>query len=721
MTSGTNATATGAIKGGSVVGRIVGRRWEVVRPLAEGGMSAVFVARHTVTRRFAALKILRDLQFGGEAESIERFQREACFAAEIGHDGIVEVFDADHDEELGCLYIAMELLDGRALRDYLSSEDRNQATTLRYILRLLDPLIAAHDKGFVHRDLKPENVFVSESADGLDHVKLLDFGIARKMSIHGLTQTGTGLGTPWYMSPEHAMSANGVTTASDVWSVGAMLYEGLSGRVPFDGETAHAVILSVCTTNHEPLIDLDPSIDPRVSKLVDRCLSKTPEQRPQNARQLADELRRLLHLSTAPPPAVSDHPTPANNNDGRDVDAEVAAGLALGRGARDLAVVVATVGVLSCWAAVAGIGFALFGHDAVNMGTLLPLLGGLGVSMSTMLWGFSRLTHQPVVLDLPQAKRHSILGLAVGPETPQEILASPSIGSVDAPVTVLQFADLACPVTRRLQPSLREVMDRFPGLVRVQWRFNPQPENNHSLSAAEIAREVHAQLGDKGFWAFVERVCDKVQVFKPKRLEQEASRMQVNMSGLVRALEDNVHRQTIEADRQLGYALGVRGAPVVFVNGTLVTGGLGREVLESAVEGALRKLGILAMPSRRITSPTRGNHAAGEPERVALKRILVTYAGARNAPSASNRSETQAKERAQRILSRVREPGSDFTALILRFSDDPNAARDRGDMGLVPQGRLEGPLDRAAFSLNVGDISEVIATDEGFHILQRYG
>jgi parvulin-like peptidyl-prolyl isomerase len=99
----------------------------------------------------------------------------------------------------------------------------------------------------------------------------------------------------------------------------------------------------------------------------------------------------------------------------------------------------------------------------------------------------------------------------------------------------------------------------------------------------------------------------------------------------------------------------------------------------------------------------------------------VTYAGARNAPSASNRSETQAKERAQRILSRVREPSSDFTALILRFSDDPNAARDRGDMGLVPQGRLEGPLDRAAFSLNVGDISEVIATDEGFHILQRYG
>lgn len=699
-----------------MVGRIVGRRWEVARPLAEGGMSAVFVARHTVTRRYAALKILRDMQFGGEAESIERFQREACFAAEIGHPGIVEVFDADHDEDLGCLYIAMELLDGRALRNYMDSEERNAGTTLRYILRLLDPLAAAHDKGFVHRDLKPENVFVSEGPDGLEHVKLLDFGIARKMSIHGLTQTGTGLGTPWYMSPEHAMSANGVTAASDVWSVGAMLYEALSGRVPFEGETAHAVIIAACTTPHMSLLELVPTVDPRISQLVDRCLSKQPERRPQNARQLADELRRLLHLSTAPPPESL--PAPPEQVDDRDIDAEVAAALALGRGARDFALVVTTVGVISTWVAVAGIGFAIFGTDSTV--ATLPLFAGLGVAITTMLWGFSRLSRKPPVAEVLEAQRMSVAGMPAMVGLAPELVGTPSLGSVDAPVTIIQFADLACSVTRRLQPSLREVMDRFPGLVRVHWRFNPQPENNHSLSAAESAREVFAQLGDAGFWSFVSRLSEKAQPIKAKRLEQEASRLQVHMPSLVRALEAHTHRASIEADRQLGYALGVRGAPVLFVNGTQLTTGLSREALEAAVEGALRKLGILAMPVRRNETDSRRSMPSDEPERVALKHIIVTYSGARNAPAGSNRSESQARDRAQRILGRVREPGSDFTAMILRFSDDPNAARDRGDLGLVPQGRLDPPLDRAAFALRVGEISDVIGSDQGFHILQRY-
>jgi protein-disulfide isomerase len=409
---------------------------------------------------------------------------------------------------------------------------------------------------------------------------------------------------------------------------------------------------------------------------------------------------------------------PPNENEGRDIDAEVALAVSFQRDARDRALVVTTVGVISTWAAVAGLGFAIFGSGS-GLATV-PLIVGLGASIATMGWGFSRLSRKVPVADQPTAERLSALGLPVTVSLRSEVLTTPSLGSVDAPVTIIQFADLACPVTRRLQPSLREVMDRFPGLVRVHWRFNPQPENDHSLSAAETAREVFAQLGDKGFWTFIDRISEKAQPLKTKRLEHEASRLQVHMPALVRALEEHTHRAAIEADRQLGYALGVRGAPVLFVNGTLITGGLGREALEAAVEGALRKLGILTMPPRRSEVDVRRSMPGAEPERVAIKHILVTYAGARNAPSGSNRSETQARDRAQRILGRVREPGSDFTAMILRFSDDPNAARDRGDMGLVPQGRLEGALDRVAFTLRVGEISEVIATDEGFHILQRY-
>ena len=133
--------------------RLIGGRWEIVRPLAEGGMGSVFVARHQVTQRHAALKVLDAARFDSD-EALARFQREARFASDLGHDGVVDVFDAGHDKEHNCLFIAMELLDGRSLREHMDRPEHDPLSTLRHLYQALDALTMAHQKGYVHRDLK---------------------------------------------------------------------------------------------------------------------------------------------------------------------------------------------------------------------------------------------------------------------------------------------------------------------------------------------------------------------------------------------------------------------------------------------------------------------------------------------------------------------------------------------------------------------------------------
>ncbi|MEM9194306.1 MAG: serine/threonine-protein kinase, partial [Myxococcota bacterium] len=297
--------------------RTFGGRWDLVRPIGEGGMATVYEARHRVTGQRAALKVS---QRTGDDESRARFLREARLASSIGHEGIAQVYDADVDSETGELFIAMELLEGITLRRALD-EGRSAAALVRALRAVLSPLGLAHELGIVHRDLKPENVFLCEPEGEAPYrplaprgpVKLLDFGIARSEACGNLTQTGATMGTPHYMSPEQAQDARAVGPPSDVWAMGVMLYEVLAGEPPFVRSSLHAVAAAICTQPHRSLLERGVPVDPALSELVDRCLQKQPEHRPQDALALLRELDAVLGQTSLPPGGPSPPPSAARS------------------------------------------------------------------------------------------------------------------------------------------------------------------------------------------------------------------------------------------------------------------------------------------------------------------------------------------------------------------------------------------------------------------------
>ena len=285
--------------------RVIGGRYAVGRKIAEGGMGAVFEGTHMLSKKVVALKLLLP-NVGRDEATRQRFLREVAAPAQIGHDGIVEIYDAGFDPIEGILFVAMELLTGSTLRDRLLRGPLPQAQVLELFDQMLQPLAAAHRAGIVHRDLKPENVYLAVKRDGTEVVKVLDFGIARDLAGQDtVTQAGTAMGTPHYMSPEQAMSARDVTFSTDVWALGVMLYETLSGAPPFAGETIATLVVEICTRPHRPLADAAPSVPPDIAALVDRCLDKNATKRPANAGELLAELRRVRGTVASVPPTLT--------------------------------------------------------------------------------------------------------------------------------------------------------------------------------------------------------------------------------------------------------------------------------------------------------------------------------------------------------------------------------------------------------------------------------
>jgi hypothetical protein len=280
-------------------GTIVAGRYEIVALIGSGGMGAVYRAVHTMSRREVALKVITTA-YGHTPEVAIRFQREASAPAAIGHPGIVAVHDAGVDPASGSFFLTMELLAGTSLRD------RMGPAALPWLLALLEPLAAAHARGFVHRDLKPENVFIDRS-QGAERVKLLDFGIARRLEDVGVTATGTGMGTPHYMAPEQAMSARDVGPRADVYSVGVMLYEAITGRVPYAAPSMAAMLVQMQSAPLPPISSSVAGVHPSLSSLVERCLSLDPAIRPADAGTLHRELARLL------PPNATFAPSPVSH------------------------------------------------------------------------------------------------------------------------------------------------------------------------------------------------------------------------------------------------------------------------------------------------------------------------------------------------------------------------------------------------------------------------
>ncbi|HJL19433.1 MAG TPA: protein kinase, partial [Sandaracinaceae bacterium LLY-WYZ-13_1] len=275
------------------MGNVVDRKYELLRPLGEGAMGTVHEAVHVVTRQRVAVKVLHRSPARDARATEDRFLREVRLAAELDHPNVARVLDAGRDEADGTLYIAMELLEGEDLERRVFERGATRRQALEWILEVLPALSRAHERGIVHRDLKPENLFVAEGPNGLG-VKLLDFGIARSRGGTSVTKTGSTVGTPLYMSPEQALRPQDVDARADLWSVGVMLYEIVCGSPPFEDENPHAVVLRSAAEPHAPLREVAPGIDPRLERLIDRCLAKDPSGRPADAAEVAAHLEAVL-------------------------------------------------------------------------------------------------------------------------------------------------------------------------------------------------------------------------------------------------------------------------------------------------------------------------------------------------------------------------------------------------------------------------------------------
>jgi eukaryotic-like serine/threonine-protein kinase len=262
---------------------IAGGRYRLERPLGHGGMASVFLARDTELDRAVALKLLAE-NLGGDESVRRRFVREARLAARLSHPNVVSVYDAGEDE--GRPYIVMEHIEGESLADVLAARGRLPADEARGLaLQAAQGLAHAHEAGLVHRDIKPQNLILRD--DGT--IKVADFGIARAAEETALTQAGTILGTAAYLAPEQALGEE-VTAAADVYSLGAVLYELLTGRPPFEFETLADLAAKQSRMEITPVRELAPEVPRDLEDVVMHCLARNPAYRPATGRELAQEL-----------------------------------------------------------------------------------------------------------------------------------------------------------------------------------------------------------------------------------------------------------------------------------------------------------------------------------------------------------------------------------------------------------------------------------------------
>ena len=273
-------------------------RYVVEKKLGAGAFGTVYKAKDKVLGRMVAIKTIRleglAAQGAGLEEMLQRFTREARVSAQIKHPNIVTVHDLGNAD--GLSYLAMEFIDGVGLEKIIQGGRLSVERAASLGAQVADALDFAHRHGAVHRDIKPANIMVEAG----DRVKVTDFGIARfTESAEHLTMTGSLLGTPSYMSPEQARGGD-VDGRSDLFSVGCVLYEMLGSRKAFRGDTITALIFKIITEEPPPLRELAADVPDAMLRIVEKALSKTPENRYQSGREMADDLLALTRAGAVP-------------------------------------------------------------------------------------------------------------------------------------------------------------------------------------------------------------------------------------------------------------------------------------------------------------------------------------------------------------------------------------------------------------------------------------
>ena len=268
-------------------GQKINDRYEVIRSIGEGGMANVYLAYDTILDRNVAVKVLRG-DLSGDEKFVRRFQREALSASSLAHPNIVEMYDVGEDN--GVYYIVMEYIEGKTLKQLLKKRGSlTLSESIDIMLQLTDGMAHAHDSYIIHRDLKPQNIMIKD--DG--QIKITDFGIAMALNATQLTQTNSVMGSVHYLPPEQA-SGKRCTTKSDIYSMGIIFYELLSGSLPFKGENAVEIALKHMRDPLPSLREENSAIPQSIENVIRRATAKNPKNRYENAKEMHQDLLTAL-------------------------------------------------------------------------------------------------------------------------------------------------------------------------------------------------------------------------------------------------------------------------------------------------------------------------------------------------------------------------------------------------------------------------------------------
>jgi serine/threonine-protein kinase len=287
----------------SLIGQTLAGKYRIDEKISEGGMGAVYRGTHVLMDKVMAIKVLRP-SLAADEKIVARFSREARAASRISHPHALSVTDFGEDEN-GTVFLVMEYLDGKTLKDIIREEGPMQLSRVAEIIRQVGgALDTAHDGGVVHRDLKSENIMLISST-GTDYAKVLDFGIAKIRELEGgydpeLTAPNLVIGTPQYMSPEQCSQSSAIDSRSDIYSLGIIVFEMLVGHVPFGGSSPTEIMLKQMQVSAPSVLDERPDLPPSVGRIVSRALAKHPDERYQRVGELVEDLSFAAASSSSP-------------------------------------------------------------------------------------------------------------------------------------------------------------------------------------------------------------------------------------------------------------------------------------------------------------------------------------------------------------------------------------------------------------------------------------